>query len=145
MRAPSPRAIAVTLGVCAIAQAGATAPASLAGRHPDKPPSRLLVTAREYSFTLSQPKLAAGPSIVQLYNYGEDPHDLQLQRIGSDHVYSFGETAPGEQASLDLRLRRASRYRLWCSLEGHAELGMVAKLKTAKRKHPELDRFPARS
>ena len=74
----------------------------------DPPPSRLLVTAREYCFTLSKPKIDAGPSIIQLYNYGEDPHDLELQRVGGPTVIELGEVVPGETGQLDLKLRRKS-------------------------------------
>lgn len=97
-------------------------------------PSRLLVTAREFSFTLSRPKLDRGPSMIELYNFGEDPHDLRIQRAGSPRVYSYGETGPGQSTRLTLKLRRASVYRLWCSLEGHAELGMRARLRVSRRK-----------
>lgn len=96
----------------------------------DPPPSRLLVTAREYSLTLSRPKVAPGAAIVQLYNYGEDPHDLALRRIGSDRVQEIGDVEPGETGTLELRLRKASRYRLWCAIPTHAGLGMVATLRT---------------
>jgi hypothetical protein len=120
-------AIAACLGAFALP---ASAPAD---PMPDQP-SRLLVTAREYSLTLSRPKLPAGRSIVQLHNFGEDPHDLHLQRKGANRVYEVGEVAPGETAALDLKLRRRSTYRLWCSIEPHASLGMVTALKTrAKR------------
>jgi hypothetical protein len=106
---------------------------------PSKPsPSRLLVTAREFSFTLSKPKIDAGRSIIQLYNYGEDTHDLEIQRIGGPTVKDLGEVLPGEAGRLETKLRRKSRYRLWCSIPGHAELGMVATLKTSAKR-------PARS
>ena len=117
------------------------APASGAAASPahEPPPSRLLVTAREYSLTLSRPKLAAGPAIVQLYNFGEDPHDLNLQRVGAERVYEVGDVEPGETGSAELKLRRASRYRLWCSIPTHADLGMVATLQT-KAKRPARHR-----
>ncbi|MFN8114204.1 MAG: hypothetical protein U0R51_13535 [Solirubrobacterales bacterium] len=99
----------------------------------DPPPSRLLVTAREYSLSLSRPKVAPGQAIVQLYNYGEDPHDLNLRRIGSDRVAEVGDVEPGETGTLQLKLRKASRYRLWCSIPTHAGLGMVATLRTKAR------------
>lgn len=100
----------------------------------DPPPSRLLVTAREYSFALSKWKLDAGQSIIQLYNYGEDPHDLQIQRSGSPRVRSLGEVEPGETGTLEMKLRRKSSYTLWCSIEGHRDLGMLSSLRTrAKR------------
>ena len=119
--------VAGILGGLAISGPAAASPAD-AGV-----PSRVLVTAREYSLALSRPKVEAGPAIVQLYDYGEDPHDLKLQRQGSSRVFSLGEVAPGETGRLDLKLRRSSRYRLWCSLEGHAALGMTATLKTSRK------------
>jgi plastocyanin len=99
----------------------------------DPPPSRLLVTAREYSLTLSRLKVAPGQAIVQLYNYGEDPHDLNLRRIGSDRVGEVGEVEPGATGTLQIELRKASRYRLWCSIPTHRGLGMVATLRTRAR------------
>lgn len=107
-----------------------------ASRAPEPAPSRLLATAREYSLSLSRPKLAAGPSIVQLYNFGEDPHDLNLRRVGAGRIYEVGDVEPGETGSLGLWLRRASRYRLWCSIPTHADLGMVAKLRTKAKRPP---------
>ena len=41
-------------------------------------PSRLLVEATEFRFTLSRTTVKAGPAIVQLAVRGEDPHDLRL-------------------------------------------------------------------
>lgn len=110
--------------LAAVALVPAAAPAS------DPPPSRLLVTAREFSLSLSRPKVAPGAAIVQLYNYGEDPHDLNLRRIGSDRVQGIGDVEPGETGTLELRLRKASRYRLWCAIPTHVGLGMVATLRT---------------
>ena len=110
--------------LAAAALVPAAAPAS------DPPPSRLLVTAREFSLSLSRPKVAPGAAIVQLYNYGEDPHDLNLRRIGSDRAQGIGDVEPGETGTLELRLRKASRYRLWCAIPTHAGLGMVATLRT---------------
>lgn len=97
------------------------------------PPARLLVTAREYRLTLSRPKLVAGEAIVQLYNFGEDPHDLRLRRVGARRVLTLAEAGPGQTTELETRLRRASRYRLWCSLPGHAKLGMKATLRTTAK------------
>ena len=119
--------------VCALAAAAAAAPAAVAKPAPE-PPSRLLVTAREFSLTLSRPKVEAGDAIVQLYDFGEDPHDLALQRVGGPTIFTIPEIGPGETGSLSLRLRKASRYRLWCSLPGHAEKGMFASLRTARKR-----------
>lgn len=125
-RLASPAAVATLV----LALLAAT-PAS-AGRGDDLP-ERLLVTAREYSLTLSQPKLGGGEAIVQLYDYGEDPHDLRLQRRGGSRIFELGTVLPGEVGELRLRLKRRSRYVLWCSFGDHAARGMVATLRTRRR------------
>ncbi len=121
-------ALALTLGGAVEATSGAAV--SKGGK---PAPSRLLVTAREFRLTLSRPKVVAGEAIVQLYNFGEDPHDLRLQRRGSARIQAVEEVGPGGTGELVTKLRRASRYRLWCSLSGHAELGMRATFRTTKR------------
>ena len=118
-----------------LAAALALAGAADAGAKPAAdPPSRLLVTAREFSLTLSRQKIDPGEAIVQLYDFGEDPHDLALQRVGGPTIFTIPEIGPGETGSLSLRLRKASRYRLWCSLPGHADKGMFASLRTARKR-----------
>ena len=59
------------------------------------PPERLLVTAREYGLSLSKTKLRAGDAIVELYDYGEDPHDLRIQRAGGATIHSVPRGASG--------------------------------------------------
>ena len=127
---PSRRLAPALVGLLAVAAGTASAH----GSPPvSDPPARLLVTAQEFSFTLSRPKVDAGPAIIQLYDYGEDPHDMQLQRVGSRRIFSMGEIQPGETGTLDLRLRKGSRYRMWCSITGHAARGMTASLRTSRK------------
>jgi len=64
---------------------------------------------------------------VELANFGEDPHDLRLQRVGGTKVYGTPILQPGAVYDLSLRLL-AGRYRLWCSLGNHRALGMTATL-----------------
>jgi hypothetical protein len=99
----------------------------------ERPPSRLLVTGDEYSLVLSRLSVRHGPALIQFLNRGEDPHDLRLRRIGSvAHTVSVPEIRPGGLVELDVRLR-TGRYRLWCSLPGHRELGMRALLRVRRR------------
>lgn len=122
-------AIAAALGVAAFLGA----PAASVGKPDDDVPARLLVTAREYSLVLSRPKIEAGNAIIQMYDYGEDPHDLVIQRVGGNRVWTTGEVLPEETGEIRLRLKRKSSYRLWCSLADHAARGMEATLRTKKR------------
>jgi hypothetical protein len=124
------------LTACLVAGALAATAATTAAAKPapEITPSRLLVTGREYHLSLSKPKLPPGPVIVQLYDYGEDPHNLVLQKIGGPTAYTTGVIEPGETGVVRLRLRQRSRYRLWCSLADHAQLGMTAELKVGKKR-----------
>jgi hypothetical protein len=109
----------LVLAVVVLALAPASAPAA---------PARLLVESREFNLVLSRSSVKAGDAIVQLVNRGEDPHDLRLKRVGGRGGGSVAETLPGELGEWSGRLRRG-RYRLWCTLEGHRDLGMRAVLR----------------
>lgn len=114
---------------CAAAICGALAAAAPAAQAP----SRLLVSAREWSLTLSRPSVKAGPAIVQLANRGEDAHDLRLRRLDrrgrmTGRSLTIAEVRPGELGELEGRLARG-RWRLYCTLPGHAKLGMKATLR----------------
>jgi hypothetical protein len=91
------------------------------------PPARAQVVAKEFSLALSRPWVKAGPAVVELANFGEDPHDLRLQRIGGTKVYGTPIVQPGGVYDLSLRLQ-PGRYRLWCSLGDHRARGMVTTL-----------------
>jgi hypothetical protein len=82
-------------------------------------PARLLVEATEFHFTLSRTTLRAGPAVIQLAIRGEDPHDLRLARV------RIPETLPGEVGQWSGHLKRG-RYKIYCSLPGHAKAGMRA-------------------
>jgi hypothetical protein len=94
---------------------------------PGAPSARLLVNAKEWSLITSRQTLHAGAAQIQLYNAGEDAHDLRLKRVGGTHTLSIGATRPGELGELRAVLR-PGRWRLWCSLPGHARKGMRATL-----------------
>jgi hypothetical protein len=96
-------------------------------------PSRLLATAEEWRYRLSRPKLRAGRAVIQLFNRGEDVHDLRLRRVGRTRQIGTPEIAPGNTALVRTKLRKG-RYALWCSVPGHRALGMEARLKVRKRR-----------
>jgi len=123
-------AFAVALVAIVAAAPGPTTTRSSAASGPE----RLLVRGLEYELRLSKQRLVPGRAIIQFVNGGEDAHDLRIQRLGGGREFGFAELAPGEYESLDRRLRRKSRYVLWCSLSDHRALGMEATLRTKKRR-----------
>ena len=121
------------LAALAIVAAGLVAApsASPAGGEPQFP-TRLLVTADEWSLALSRTKIDPGDSIVELYNRGEDAHDVRIKRGGKSGYVSIPETGSEQGTRIETRFKAGKRYVLWCSLEGHRALGMEAELRVAR-------------
>ena len=89
----------------------------------------------EFSFVLTRTKVKPGPALIQYENTGEDPHDVRIQRKGSETVVELPETPPGEINTFpEMRLKADSKYIFWCSLDGHREAGMEADLRVKKRR-----------
>lgn len=97
------------------------------GQAPAAAPASLQVTAHEFSYTLSRPIVPAGKVYVELDNFGEDAHDLMMQRKEGGPVIVFPETQAG-QHTLRILTLKAGHYRLWCGVANHAEIGMRATL-----------------
>jgi hypothetical protein len=99
---------------------------------PSGPPGRLLATELEISATqlqlqLSRASVASGPTIVQQYNAGSDPHNLILERSGSV-AFAYPTLDPGLNQRQTIDLAKGT-WTLYCSLLDHRELGMQATLK----------------
>jgi plastocyanin len=93
-------------------------------------PTRVQVTAKEYYYTLSGVtgrSVKAGPAIIEFVNYGQDPHDMRVQRVGSPKVYGTPVLQPGSYFDLSVKLVPGT-YQLWCSIANHRQLGMEATL-----------------
>jgi uncharacterized cupredoxin-like copper-binding protein len=93
------------------------------------------VVAVEFHYRLSRARIPAGPVRIELANFGQDEHDLRLQRIGSSTVYALPKALPGKQQILFVRLKPGV-YRLWCAMADHAMRGMTAQLTVLPPKRP---------
>jgi hypothetical protein len=91
-------------------------------------PAQVGVGATEFHLVLSRSAVNAGRVVLELQNDGEDVHDLRLRRIGGTRTYAFPLTRPGARSTRVLKLL-PGRYRLWCSVADHAQLGMRAVLR----------------
>jgi plastocyanin len=89
--------------------------------------TRVQVSAKEFWYALSRRTVGPGPAIVELANFGEDPHDMRIRRIGGTRTYRTPLVQPGGYFDLELKLA-PGRYRLWCSVANHEALGMKAVL-----------------
>jgi plastocyanin len=90
-------------------------------------PVRVQVSATEYNFGLSRHSIKAGRALIELANFGEDPHDLRLRRVGGKKIWGTRVVVPSDTAILSAKLP-PGRYKLWCSLGDHRALGMEANL-----------------
>lgn len=79
-----------------------------------------------------------GRYIVQMQNFGEDPHDLIIYNNGSASVLaSFPRTDPSGQRGVpslvtqEVDFASSGSYRLFCSIDDHAARGMDATLTVA--------------
>jgi hypothetical protein len=93
-----------------------------------KPLARVQVIAREFTLTLSRRTFAAGVVAIELDNFGQDPHDLRVERADSPATgFSFELARPRTVSSRKLELS-AGEWKLYCTLPGHEELGMSARV-----------------
>lgn len=90
-------------------------------------PTRIQVTAKEYYYILSSRTVKAGPAVIQFVNYGEDPHDMRVERLGGTKIYGTPIMQSGGIYNLSLKLV-PGKYELWCSIANHRALGMEAVL-----------------
>ena len=89
---------------------------------------RVQVVEKEYTLTLSRLSVPAGRVIIEVVNFGQDPHDLVVLRNAKGaKPYHVSLVQPGGHEELDVRLA-PGRYQLFCSLPGHRGLGMHATL-----------------
>ncbi len=94
-------------------------------------PTRMQAVADEFTLMLSRTSVPNKRVKIELANFGEDPHDLRLRRFHGTRTFKIGETLPGEQTTKTFRLA-PGRYRLWCSIADHRELGMRATLRVRR-------------
>jgi len=91
-------------------------------------PAHMLVYAQEWSLWPSRSTLPNGKVTVQLWNRGQDAHDLRIRRVNrAGHMFGKAQGAPVtlsgniSQASWSLR---PGVYELYCSMPGHYARGM---------------------
>jgi uncharacterized cupredoxin-like copper-binding protein len=94
-------------------------------------PARLLVYAQEWSLWPSRPSVRAGKVIVQLWNRGQDAHDLRIRRLS--HGAMTG-TTQGDAVTQSGKVSQASwhlapgTYELYCSMPNHLKRGMHTRI-----------------
>ena len=118
---------------CVAAAVGAAACPALAKHAPAPPVSHLLVYAQEWSLWPSRGSVPSGTVIVQLWNRGQDSHDVRIRRLNASGemvgavLGAVRLTRSGQLSEATWHLK-AGHYELYCSMPGHMAMGMHARL-----------------
>lgn len=97
------------------------------------PATSVGMSAREYSFGIYR-RVPTGRVRLNIHNFGEDAHDLQVRGPRGYRSSVSPEIAPGETLSFTVRLRRPGRYVFICLKPGHAAQGMKTTVTVRKRR-----------
>ena len=97
------------------------------------PPARVQVVAQEFRLAASRHRIYAGRAIIELANFGEDAHDLRLQRVGGGKIWGWPIVQSGGAADREVTLAPGT-YALWCAVGDHRALGMTTTLVVVRRR-----------
>jgi uncharacterized cupredoxin-like copper-binding protein len=88
------------------------------------------VTEREYHIALSTTTPKAGTITFAIHNAGHLTHQFDVSGGGLKAIAKASAIAPGKTKTLTVKLG-GGKVSVWCSVPGHAALGMKATLKVS--------------
>jgi plastocyanin len=115
-------------------------PAEFPAPQPEPEANAVGVTADDhnhpFTYVPSRTTVRSGELTVQLNNKGEDPHNMDIQRIGpggegEGAIVALPTTAPSSQSTKSFALQPGT-YRMWCTFANHAEEGMETHITVAE-------------
>lgn len=118
-------AVAIAAAGCGGSGSGGSAPPSSSSSSSSSSAASgtpLKVVEADYSITPSKTSLPPGAYTFQINNEGKTAHNLTVAGPGVSAAAS-PEIAPGQSGQLTVTLVKGS-YELWCSIDGHKDLGM---------------------
>jgi uncharacterized cupredoxin-like copper-binding protein len=127
--------VVVTLAACSACSAcsawAAAGPIAGAAVELKPAPTHLLVYAQEWSVWPSRESLPAGTVHVELWNRGQDMHDLRIRHLNA-HGQMVGpidgavKVTPSAGISYATWHLKRGHYMIYCSMPGHFQMGMHA-------------------
>jgi plastocyanin len=124
---PTPTATAPTP---APATTAPSEPAPTPAPTPEPEANALGVSAYDqggYRYEPSRQSVRPGQLTLQLNNRGEDPHSMDMQKVGEGapegEIIEMGVTKAGAQVTKSVDVEPGT-YRMWCTIGNHAEEGM---------------------
>jgi uncharacterized cupredoxin-like copper-binding protein len=116
----------VAAGVAIALTIAGAAVAALAG-HAAAGTTTIKVTEREYHISLSTTSVSAGTITFSIHNAGKLTHNFNVSGGGGTAAHVIG-IKPGTTRTLKAKFSGGT-VRVWCSVPGHAALGMKTSLK----------------
>ncbi len=93
-----------------------------------KPPIKINVALREYSFTFSRKSVPAGSTVIfTVVNKGTVQHNMDLVGTGKRTAI----LSPGKSAKLTVVFKKKGVIQVVCDVPRHIQLGMVSSFKVA--------------
>ncbi len=89
--------------------------------------TRVTVTEKEYKLSLSSKSFKPGSYTFVALDKGKLSHSLEISGPGVTNKRIPGTIKPGASRSLTVTLRTGT-YAIWCPVDGHAGLGMKARI-----------------
>jgi uncharacterized cupredoxin-like copper-binding protein len=120
------RLIAPIAAALALAVAGVAYGASTTSHVVVKPPVKITVTLREYSFTFSRKSVPKGTTVIfTVVNKGTIGHNMDLVGTGKRTAI----LQPGHSAKLTVKFPKKATIEVVCDVPRHIQLGMVSSFK----------------
>lgn len=114
--------LVLVLGSLLVAACGQAKPAPLAS-------GQLVISASEWKFEPNSVRLeAAKPVKLVLRNVGKIEHNVVISAPGAGGDRAQVDAGAGQTASVEFTPQEPGLYEIACTLPGHREAGMVAKL-----------------
>jgi plastocyanin len=88
---------------------------------------RIAIEAQDFRYTPQTIVASPGPLRLDIVNHGRLAHTLWVSRGAGNVVARASSLLPGDRTSKTLKVRKG-RYRFFCPLSNHQQLGMYGTL-----------------
>jgi plastocyanin len=105
-----------------LAGCGAQEPAAVKAKH-----HRIAIEIKDFRYTPQTIEATPGRLRLDIANHGRLAHTLWVSRGDQNIVAKASSLLPGDRTSKTLKVRKG-RYRFFCALSNHEELGMYGTL-----------------
>jgi uncharacterized cupredoxin-like copper-binding protein len=118
--------VVLLMGGCGTGGTSPNPPGNPPAATPTVTGTKVTATETEYSITLSTSIMTAGVYTFDVENHGTMSHNLNVAGPGVAQQ-SSPTVQPGGSGQITVTLQKGT-YELWCSIDGHKDLGMDLKI-----------------